>query len=343
MKPVNICIIMVGLLIFAGCQKSQKELYVYNWADYMAPEVLAKFEQQFKCKIILDTFDSNESMYAKLKAGASGYDIIFPSTYKIKLMADQNMIQPLDHSLLPNLKNIDSTYKQMAFSPDLHYSVPYALSITAVAYLKNRVADVIPSWNMFERKDLRGRITMLDDHREVIGAALMFNGYDINSVDSLQLLQAEKQVIQWKKNLAKFENEQYKTGLASGEFFMVQGYSGDILQICAENPDIGYFVPAEGASLAMDEIVIAKDARNVKLAHHFINFLLDSQIAAENTEYIGFLCPNQAAYALLSAELLQNPILFPPEQVRAHLQVIRDLGVANSKYTETWDRIKSAQ
>ena len=343
MKLIMGVLIIFAIILWHSCQHANKELYVYNWADYMAPNVITQFENRYNCRVILDTFDSNESMYAKLKAGARGYDIIFPSTYKIQLMIDQNMIQILNHTLLPDLKNIDPTYLPLAFDQHMRYSVPYALSITAIAYLKNRVTNVIPSWKMYDRKDLRDRMTMLNDYREVIGAALMVNGKNVNTLDDLSLEQARDQALRWKKNLAKFENEQYKTGLASEEFFLIQGFSGDILQIQRENPNIDYFVPEEGAIIAMDEIAIASDSKNVELAHAFINFLLEPQMAAANIEYINFLCPNQAAYPLLNDAWRKNPILFPSEHIRSRLQTLKDLGEENVKYTRIWDQIKAGE
>jgi spermidine/putrescine transport system substrate-binding protein len=231
----------------------------------------------------------------------------------------------------------------MAFDSTMRYTVPYALSITAVAYLKTRVNNVIPSWKMYNREDLRGRMTMLNDYREVIGAALMVDGKNINTLDEQCLVQARDQALRWKKNLAKFENEQYKSGLASEEFFLIQGFSGDILQIQRENPNIDYFIPEEGAIISMDEMAIARDSKNAELAHAFIDFMLTPQTAAENIEYINFLCPNRAAYPLLKENWQKNPLLFPPASIRLRLQTLKDLGEENVKYTRIWDQIKAGE
>jgi spermidine/putrescine transport system substrate-binding protein len=292
--------------------------------------------------VVIDTFDSNEAMYAKLKAGASGYDIVVPSSYMARTMSQQGMLRDLDRTRLPNLAHVDPDYLKIALDPGMKYSAPYMLTITGIAYLKSRVSNVEASWRVLDRTDLKGRMTMLNDMRETIGAALKSLDYSLNTTNEQELAAARDVVIRWKKNLAKFENEQYKTGLASGEFLLVHGYSGDILQVQAENKDIVFMVPLEGSSLACDDMVILKGSRQVDLAHRFINFMHDPRVAAENTEFIRYLCPNQASYAYLSKETRGNPTLFPPADVRRKAEVIIDLGADNARYTKIWDEIKAA-
>ena len=168
-------------------------------------------------------------------------------------------------------------------------------------------------------------------------------GYSLNTTDEAQLAEARDVVIRWKRNLAKFENEQYKSGLASGEFLLVHGYSGDILQVQAENDDIAFVVPQEGTSIACDDLVIPKTAKEVALAHAFIDFLHDPEVAAENTRFLSYLCPNRAAYAKLGPEVRSNPAIFLDEAVRARSEVMRDLGTDNAKYVKVWDEIKAAR
>ena len=226
---------------------------------------------------------------------------------------------------------------------DMTYSVPYMLTVSGIAFLKSKVTGFQPSWSQFNRSDLSGRMTMLNDMRETVGAALKFLGFSLNTIDERELNAARDVVIGWKKNLAKFENEQYKTGLASAEFLLVHGYSGDILQVQAENDDIAFAIPVEGTSVACDDMVIPKDAPQVELAHAFINFLHEPSVAAENTEFITYLCPNKDSYELLPEELRRNPAMFPPEDVKARCEVIKDLGDDNIKYTRVWDQIKAAE
>ena len=225
----------------------------------------------------------------------------------------------------------------------MDHSVPYTVTITCLGVLGSKVADFQPSWAMFDRADLKGRTTLLNDHRETIGAALKFLGYSLNTLDDAQLAAAKEVVLRWKKNVAKFENEQYKTGLASGEFLLTHGYSGDLMLVQSENDDIRIAVPEEGSALSFDDMAIPTAAKQVDLAHKFIDFVLDPQVAAELTEYIYFLCPNAASYELLSEEIRSDPILFPPPEVVAKLEMIGDLGDQNVKYTRLWDAIKAGE
>jgi spermidine/putrescine transport system substrate-binding protein len=326
-----------------GCKRTPPTLHVYTWADYVKPELVARFQKEQGCTVVIDTFDSNESMYAKIKAGATGYDLITPSSYMAKLMHDQGLLQPLDRGQLPNLANVDPEYLRIAVDREMRYSAPYLLTTTGIGYRTSKVGELEPSWAVFDRADLKGRMTMLNDMRETIGAALKFLGYSLNTRDETQLAAARDVVIRWKKNLAKFENEQYKAGLASGEFIVAHGYSGDVFQAQSENEDVGFAVPREGTSIAADDLVIPKDARQSKLAHAFVNFLHDPHVAAENSNFISYLCPNAPSYAFLDKELKDNPAIFLPPELKAKCEVIADLGADNAKYTRAWDQIKAAQ
>ncbi len=319
------------------------QLKIYTWADYFAPELLKRFEKEHKCTIVIDTFESNEAMYAKLKAGASGYDLITPSSYFVKIMQGQKMLQALDHAKLPNLKHVDADYLKIAMDKSMGHSVPYMLTNSGIAYLKSKVKDFQPSWKVFEREELKGRMTMLADMRETLGAALKALGYSLNTRDDAQIAAARDLVITWKKNLAKFESEQYKTGLASGEFVAVHGYSGDLLQVQKENKDVLFVVPAEGTSVSCDDLVIPTGSTQVALAYAFINFLHDPDVAAENTNFLSYVCPNSTSYPKIDAEIRDNPAVFLAPELRAKCEVIDDLGADTAKYTKAWDAVKAAE
>ena len=333
----------LAALAVAGCGGQKTEtLHVYTWADYVKPELVQRFETENRCKVVIDTFDSNESMYAKLKAGASGYDLVMPSSYMVSTMAQQGMLQPLDLGLIPNARNVDADWLGIALDPAMKYSVPYMTTLTGFAFLGSKVGDVEPTWAVFDRADLKGRMTLLNDMRETLGAALKSLGHSLNTTDEAQLAQARDVVIRWKRNIAKFENEQYKGGLASGEFLLVHGYNGDLLQARDENPDIRFLAPREGISVSCDELAILKDARAVALAHRFIDFLHDPAVAAENSQFISYLCPNRPSYELLPSEFRDDPALRLAPEVMAKSEVIRDLGADNAKYQKVWDEIKAA-
>ena len=330
-------------LFFVSCGQKKRELNVYTWADYFKPELIERFERENNCRIVIDTFDSNEAMYAKLKAGAKGYDLVTPSSYMVSLMDQQGMVRKIRPELIPNRKNIDPEFLKITIDKSMDHSVPYMITVTGIAYLKSRVADVRPTWALFDRQDLKGRMTMFNDMRETLGAALKSLGYSLNSHNPEELDTAKEVVLRWRKNLAKFENEQYKSGLASGEFLLVHGYSGDILQVQKENPDIAFTIPEEGTAISCDDLVIPLGAAQEELAHKFINFLLDAKVAAENTEFVGYLCPNRLSYELLPREMRENPALFMEPSVRSKSEVLDDLGRANELYIRVWDQIKAAE
>ena len=336
-------LLLLLCLVFSTLGLQAETLHVYTWADYISPEVVQKFEQQHACKVVVDTFDSNESMFAKFKAGAAGYDLVFPTAYMIQVMHAQGMLTALDHQLIPNLPNIDPTALAKVMDKTMEYSVPYTLAYAAVAVRKDKVKEVNATWALFDRSALAGRMTLLDDMRESIGAALKFLGYSINTRDEAQLAAARDVLIRWKKNIARFDNEGYKAGIDSAEFLLVHGYSGDLFQVQMENPKIEILIPREGVTMGCDEMIVPKTAKQAKLAHAFINFVLDPAIAAENMEWMGYYCPNKPALAKVSAGFLKNPAISIPAELQAKCEVIEDLGPDLAKYTKMWDQVKAAQ
>ncbi len=355
----------VSALLLAGCSSDKETLRVFTWADYIDPELVERFENENGCRVKIDIFDSNEIMLAKLQAGANRYDVIFPSSYMVAKLGRDGMIENLRENgvladgRLSNLKYIDPAYRSCALDPDMTFGIPYMVTYTGVAWrddkepLKSNPPD--ESWSVFsERSDLKGFTTLLDDMRETLGAALLLRGYSINTTDPAQLAEARDVVIEWKKNIAKFENEQYKSGVAGGEFLLVHGYSGDIGQTQLDEegnlaPDLNhvrFFLPKEGFSLSCDEMAVPVTAPNKELAYKFINFLHDPEVAAQNMEYTAYWCPNVAAKAILSKsnpEMAANPMIFPDPEDLKRGEVIGDLGENLALYTKTWDEIKAAE
>jgi spermidine/putrescine transport system substrate-binding protein len=342
LAPVVLSVFSFCLIYLAGCGQSRPVLSVYTWSDYIKPELIRRFEKENGCRVVIDTFESNEAMYAKLKAGATGYDILTPTSYMVSMMFDQDMLAGLDRSRLPNLSHVDPEFLKITVDKAMDHSVPYMLVWSGIAYLEGRVKDVKPTWEMFGRTDLKGRMTMFNDMRESIGAALKSLGYSINTVNEKELQEAAAVLLRWKKNLAKFDNEQYKLGLASGEFLLVHAWNGDVFQVRKENPDVRFFIPEEGTVISCDDLVIPKSSRQVSLAHAFINFLHDPEVAAENTNFIYYLCPNKDAYPLLAPEIRGNPGIFVKPEIMAKSELIANLKEANALYVKVWDRVKSA-
>ena len=320
----------------------KKTLTVFTWADYLSKKAKEGFEKANNCTVVIDTFDSNEALLAKLEAGATGYDLLVPSSYTVQSLQRKGMLMPLDHSKLPNLKHVDAKYLTMAADSKMEFSVPYMTAPTCLSYLASKVPNPVESWAMLDRTDLKGRITLLDDMREVLGAALKLLGHSLNSTVPAELAAARDVAIRWKKNIAKFENEQYKTGIASGEFVLVQGYAGDLIQASEENEDMRIFIPKEGAAFSCDDLCIPKGAAQADLAHAFINYVTGPEVAAENMEWIGYRAPNSGAYSLLSEDFRGSPVLFPPDELFAKCEPIADLADKLPLWTAEWDKVKTS-
>ncbi len=336
----------LAAVILSGCGPKRPTLHLYTWSDYLDPELVTAFEQANGCRVKIDTFDSNETMYAKVQAGSGGYDILFPSSYQVSLMTKNNLLQPLDKSRLPNVAaNFAESYKRVILNPEMTFNVPYAVTFTGIAYRKDKTGGTaVDSWTCFDNPSFKGRSSLLNDFRETIGAALKSLGYSLNSTNPEELQKACEVVLRWKKNIAKFDNEQYKTGIANGEFVLGHGYSGDIAQVMLEDPsNIGFAFPKEGFTAACDEMVIPKTAKEVALAHAFINFIYEPDNACKNIQYICAPMPNTQGIAKLPEKYRNNPAILPPAEVLAKAEVLKDLGSANALYSKIWDTIKATE
>ncbi|MBR4611243.1 MAG: spermidine/putrescine ABC transporter substrate-binding protein [Kiritimatiellae bacterium] len=329
------------------------ELHIYTWSDYIAPEVVLGFEKGLNCRVIIDTFDSNEAMYAKLKAGGTGYDLMTPTSYQIETMAQEKMIAEFDHSRIPNVrKNFDKAFENQIIDPSFKYNVPYAVTYGGFLYQKDAIpedADV-RTWAILGNSALRGRITLLDDIRETLGGALMFLGFSINSTNADELAAAAQKLIEWRVNVRKFDAESYKTEVPSGATFLGHGYSTDATQVIVGDEeegmeprdDIGFALPREGFSIAFDEFVLAAGSKRPDLAYAFINYIYEPEVAAANMNYICGPCPVKPGIALLDDDY-RNLVLVDPETM-SHGQVIR--GFTNKPevqelYNRTWDKVKA--
>jgi len=285
---------LVSLAVLLGsCGKSNR-LYIYNWTYYTPDSVIEKFEKEYKVKVIYDEFASNEDMFAKLKAGGSGYDIVFPSGDYVSIMIQENMLEKIDKSKLSNLGNIDpAVLRKATFDPNMDFSVPYYYGAAGVLVNTARVPEFERSWSIFSRQDLRNRMTMLDDMREVMGDALAYLGYSVNTADPIQIAAARDLINnEWKPNLTKFDAEAFGKGYANGDFWVVQGYAEVVYEEILDNPqlmrDTVYFVPREGGPAYLDSMCILKGSKNIDLAYKFIDYIHRPDIYAEFADEFGF-------------------------------------------------------
>ncbi|MGN0854587.1 MAG: spermidine/putrescine ABC transporter substrate-binding protein [Kiritimatiellia bacterium] len=338
--------------LLTGCEK-KPELHIYTWSDYIAPEVIAGFEAAHGCTVVVDTFDSNETMYAKLKAGGTGYDIIMPSSYLVATMAKEGLIQTLDHTRMPNVKaNFDARFATQILDPSFTYNVPYAVTYTGFMYLKDKVpagADV-NSWTILANPAIKGKVTLLDDIREVIGAGLMANGYLLSSTDPAELDKAVETVLSWRPNIRKFDAESYKTEVASGATWIGHGYSTDTTQVIvgdeeeglAPRSDIGFALPKEGFSIAFDEMVLAAEAPNPELAYAFMDYVYDGANAKVNMEYIMGPMPVKPGIDALDADY-RRLIILDDDTIRRGQVIVPLDEAAMELYNKAWDKIKATE
>lgn len=343
-KYITVCAVALAAIagaLVSGCGSAKPTLNVYMWSDYIDLDLVREFEKQNNCKVVIDIFDSNEFMYSKLKAGGTGYDVILPTSYMARVMFEQNMLEKLDHSKLPNLKFVNQkVLADLAIDKKMEYSVPYMLGYTCIAYNKDKVGKLPESWDVFSNAKYAGKMTMLNDHRETIGAALFFLGKSMNDTNDADLAKAKEILLKWKKNLAKFDNELYKVGIQSGEFLVVQGYSGDLFQVLAESPNLTYMCPKEGISMSCDDWVIPATAKNKELAYKFIDFVCEPKNAAKNMEFTCYSAPIPEARKYVSEENKNHPGMFIPDDLYRRGELIRDLGADNAKFNELWDVVK---
>ncbi len=350
MKPKHsllaLLVLVLASVALTGCGRKQV-LHIYTWADYFSPELVERFEKENDCVIKMDIFDSNEMMFAKLQAGGTGYDIIVPTHYFIGKMVNEGMIRKLDKSLLPNLKYLDPEVVAMMNPQLLDYCVPYFMSYTGLGYNKKRLPDFQPSWSIFENPQLAGRMTLLDDYTEVMGALGRYLGYTAAELDDpvegdARMEEVVKLGLQWRKNVIKFENEQYKNGLSAGEFLVVMGYFSDLAQAVDEQPDtLGFVMPKEGCHMSCDTLVVPNSAPNPELAYKLINFLHDPENAAQNILDIHTYCPNYRAVELMDPEVVASGNFIIPKEVLANSEFMPELSPEQeARHLKYWNRIK---
>ena len=329
--------LLMPAMVFGGGGSAKNRLYIYNWTYYTPESVIEKFEKEYGVQVIYDEFASNEDMYAKLKAGGSGYDIVFPSGDYVSIMIQQNMLEKIDRSKIPNLKNIDPVVLQKAtYDPNMAYSVPYYFGAAGITVNTAKVPNFERSWSIFGREDLRNRMTMLDDMREVMGDALAFLGYSVNTKDPAQIEEAKNLINgTWKPNLTKFDAEAFGKGYANGDFWVVQGYAEVVFEEIAGNPqlmkDTVFFIPKEGGPAYIDSLCILKGSKNVELAHKFIDFIHRPDIYAEFVDSFGF-----PATANIPARQRKTGDSWYSAEDLAGTELKDDLGPALDRYNEAW-------
>jgi spermidine/putrescine transport system substrate-binding protein len=327
-----------ALAVFGGCSK-KPQLYLYNWTDYTPDSVLRAFEEEYDCEIVYDTYASNEELYAKLLSGGTGYDLVIPSGDYVSIMIKQDMLEKIDKSKLSNLGNIDPMVLEKAvYDPNMEYSVPYYFGAAGIAVNTARVPQYEKSWSVFSRGDLRGKMTMLDDMREVLGDALTYLGYSVNTVNPTEIAAARDLVNNsWKPNLVKFDAEAVGKGFADENFWVVQGYAEMVYEEISEEQKAHtvFFIPSEGGPAYIDSMCLLKGAKNVDLAYKFIDFIHRPEIYAEFTDYFGF-----PATANIPARSLKKTTPYYQAEELVNVELKDDVGENLALYDSAWLSIR---
>ncbi len=316
----------------------------YNWDTYIGENTIEEFEKSSGIKVQYDLFADNDELFAKLKGGNPGYDLIVPSNDYVEQMLAANMLDPLDMSKIPNASNIDPTFMNPSFDPGRKYSLPYMWGTIGIGYRKSAVDGGVSSWaDLFDSEKYSGRIALMNESRTVLQMAMKYQGHSINDWTDEHLAAAEALLIKQKPHITAFAQDNGQDLLLSGEVDLAMEWNGDILQIMEEDDDIGYVVPDEGGLLWEDALCIPKGGENPDNAHALINHLLDAQVGADIADYVYYATPNKASQALMSDEYMQNPAVFPSAEATAISEAAVYPGAEwVRKADEAWTRIKAA-
>ncbi|HVN06464.1 MAG TPA: spermidine/putrescine ABC transporter substrate-binding protein [Bryobacteraceae bacterium] len=338
---MNRRVFLMGIAGAAGCARGPR-LNVYNWSNYVAPDTVSNFEREFGVHLRYATYESNEEMLAKVLSGNSGWDVVFPTHNRIPPMRQYGLLASIDHARLPNLPNLEPRFQLPPWDPHLDNCVPYMWGATGIAY--NRSVTPPPlAWADLWNPRLKGRLTMLDDPEEVLGACLLKLHLSYNSTDEPSLRRAEREAIAQKPILRAYLNAEFRDQLVAGDLLVAHSWATTAQQAIDAAPQLAFAYPAEGFPLYADNAVILRESRRSELAHEFINYLLRPRVAAAIVETSRTATANGAAQALLSDALRGNTTLFPTAETLTRGQWIATMPAATQRLRDRmWTEIKSA-
>ena len=323
-------------------------LYVYNWGLYISDgsdesiNVLEGFEELTGIKVHYTTFDTNESMYSKIKSGAASYDLIFPSDYMIGKMIAEDMLAPLDFANIPNFERIGEAYKGLEYDPEDAYSVPYMWGTVGIVYNTTMVEEAPTSWQSLWDIENAGNVLMFNNSRDAFAIAAKKLGMSLNpsSQEDIDIisneLKAQKSVVQ------AYVMDEIFDKMAGGEAALAPYYAGDALIMMEDNPDLGFVIPEEGTNYFVDAMCIPKNAKNKEAAEMFINYMCEVDVGAANCDYVGYSTPITEVWVQLDDELKYSPIAYPSEEILANTEVFINLPAEiNSAMDMAWSDMKS--
>ncbi|MEL0659958.1 extracellular solute-binding protein [Psychromonas arctica] len=336
---------LTATMLISFSSMAQEKVVLYNWADYIPDSVLRSFTKETGIKVEVATFDSNETMFAKLQlVNGKGYDLAVPTTFFIERMKRADLIQPIDKSKLKNFKNLEPTLLNQAYDPENKYSIPYLWGSTAVAVNTDEMdASSITSWKDLWKPEFKDQILLLDDVRDIFLMALKAKGFENNTTNEDEIRQAYEALVELLPNVKLFLSDSPKGPLIQGNVPMGVMWNGETYMAQLELGTVEYVYPSEGVTLWVDSFVIPKGAENVENAHKFIDYVLRADIGKIILEGVGNSTPNRATIPLLSEEMRNNPMVVPPAEVIEKGSFHRDLGEVNAIYEKYWQMLKQAK
>ena len=347
--PVAICIVFIGGGFYYAKENdvmNGEKLVVYNWGEYIDPEVLTMFEEETGIDIVYEEFETNEILYPKISSGAIAYDVICPSDYMIQRMIENDLLSEINFDNIPNLKNIGKQYLERSrqFDPENKYSVPYCWGTVGILYNKMMVDEPVDSWSILWDPKYKDNILMQDSVRDAFGVTLKYLGYSLNSIDLDELTEAKNLLIEQKPLVQAYVIDQVRDKMIGNEAALGVIYSGEAIYTQKENPNLEYVIPKEGSNIWIDSWVIPKNTEHKENAEKFINFLCRPDIALMNFEYITYSTPNEAARELIEDESIRNSeIAFPDLSKYDNLETFQYLGTeADQVYGDLWNKVKSS-
>ncbi len=337
---------MTGLLtsiaLVPCAAAAQGQLNLYNWGDYINPAVLERFTDETGIEVTLDTYGSNEEMLAKIQAGATGYDIVFPSVHMHDIMFQLGLLAETDIGSHPDFDNIDPQFVRAQTDPDAEYCLPYAWGNVGIVYNKALAGDISGWSDFFALGEDGKKIILLDDLRETIGIGHIMNGTSVNSTDETEVEAAAQYVIDHVDGVSAFSYDSIPL-VQSGDVAAAHWYVGANIFV-QEAPDtLGYIIPEEGATMYQEDMCVLESAPNKENAIRFLEFYLQPEIAALNVEQQLNGTPNVPALDLIPGRIADNPTIYPPQDMIDKLQIFTDLGRDLQLYNREWTRIKTAQ
>ena len=353
MKKRLTSLLLALVLLFAlalPAFAAREEITVYNWGQYISDgtddslDVIAAFEEETGIHVNYITFDSNESMYTKLKTGGASYDVIIPSDYMIAKLIEEDMLEPLDFSNIPNYVGIDEAFRDQAYDLENTYSVPYTWGTVGLIYNRQYVSDEdAQSWSCLWNSKYAGKILMFDNPRDAFAIAESILGYSLNTTDAAELRQCADLLAQQKPVLQAYVMDQIFDKMQRGEAWIAPYYAGDYLTMVEENPDLGFSHPQEGFNIFIDAMCIPKGCQNKAGAEAFINFLCRPDISAANLDYIGYSTPISAAKEYMDEEVISSPVSYPDDETLARSESFSALPIeATQTMNDLWLTVKTA-